>query len=575
MICTFGDLTDVIWWRELGLPVRAIVGRDGRLSGRAPAGFSGGAASLYESSLGGLTTAGARKRTVELLEESGELIGDPQPVRHAVKFYERGERPLEIVTSRQWFIRTIAHRQELLERGRQLRWHPPFMQARYADWVEGLNGDWLISRQRFFGVPFPVWYPVDDAGEVSYDTPLLASEDRLPVDPTTDVPAGYTEAQRGQPGGFVADPDIMDTWATSSLTPQIAGGWEEDPELWSLLWPMDLRPQGHDIIRTWLFSTVVRAHLELGVLPWTDVAISGWILDPDRKKMSKSKGNVTTPMGLLEQHGADAVRYWAASARLGTDTTFDEGQIRIGRKLAMKVLNASNFVLGPRGLGLAGRVPAGGDPSERDASEGAAEPVDLALLASLRLIVEDATAAFDNYDHARALERTETFFWSFCDDYVELVKARAYAELGESRAASARATLLTTLSVLLRLFAPFLPYVTEEVWSWWHDESIHRATWPSPLEAGAAAGGAGVADPACFWALSAVLGEIRRAKTEAGRSLRAPVASLTVTAPADRLALIEAGADDLRAAGVVDRLELVAAGGGRDERVEVRMAEAG
>jgi valyl-tRNA synthetase len=540
MICTFGDVTDVIWWRELGLPVRAIVGRDGRLTSSAPEGFTPEASALYLSELAGRTTRQAQMRTVELLRDSGEMRGEPVPITHAVKFYERGERPLEIVTSRQWFFRTVEHAAELLARGRELRWHPAYMAARYAHWVEGLTGDWLISRQRFFGVPFPVWYPLDAAGEPDHSRPLIPAESELPVDPSTDLPAGYTEDQRGVPGGFVADPDVMDTWATSSLTPQIAGRWEDDPDLFARVWPMDLRPQAHDIIRTWLFATVVRSHLEFDSLPWTDAAISGWILDPDRKKMAKSKGNVVTPMALLEQYGSDAVRYWAASARPGTDTAFDEGQMRIGRKLAIKLLNVSRFVL------------AAGDV---DPEAAAGEPVDLALMAGLADLVEEATAAFDGYDYARALERTEAFFWDFCDDFVELVKNRAYGSLGAARAQSARVALRSALSVLVRLFAPILPFVTEEVWSWWGDDgSVHRAGWPGPMDA---LGPRSLEGPSeVLVAASAVLGEIRRAKTEAGVSLRAPVASVVVDCPAALVPTLSSAADDLCEAGNLSDLSI-------------------
>ncbi|HET7523164.1 MAG TPA: valine--tRNA ligase [Acidimicrobiales bacterium] len=562
MICTFGDVTDVIWWRELGLPVRAVVGRDGRLSAGAPSDLPPAAASLYESELAGRTVRQAQTRTVELLRDSGELVGEPRQITHPVKFYEKGERPLEIVTSRQWFYRTLTHRAELLERGRQLRWHPPYMESRYANWVEGLNTDWLISRQRFFGVPFPVWYRLDESGAPDYASPLVADEADLPVDPTTDVPSGFDESQRGKPGGFMADPDVMDTWATSSLTPQIAGGWEDDPDLFSRVFPMDLRPQAHDIIRTWLFATVVRSHLEFDSLPWSDAAISGWILDPDRKKMSKSKGNVVTPMGLLEQYGSDAVRYWSASGRPGTDTAFNEGQMKIGRKLAIKILNASRFVL------EAGDAPAAGAASDAEVSE----PVDLAVLASLRALVADVTVAFEGYDYARALERTEAFFWTFCDDYLELVKNRAYGSLGDDRALSARVALRTCLSVLLRLFAPILPFVTEEVWSWWQEGSIHVSAWPGEGEI--PAGG----DPAVFESASVVLGEVRRAKTEAGVSLRAPVASAVVRAGDDLAGLVSSVADDLRQAGVIEdlRVEPVAgdgSGAGPDAlEVEIRLA---
>ncbi len=451
MICTFGDTTDVVWWRELDLPVKSVMGHDGRL---VPMEWDDPDAQAAYDQLAGKNSKQAQKQIVELLRESGDLIGEPRPITHAVKFYEKGTRPLEIVTNRQWFIRYPA-KEVLLERGDELEWHPDFMRLRYRNWVEGLSGDWNITRQRFFGVPFPVWYPVRNDGEVDWTSPIKAAVERLPVDPSTDAPDGYEEAQRGQPGGFVGDPDVMDTWATSSMSPEFVSGWQRDDDLFARTFPMDLRPQGHDIIRTWLFYTVVRAELEFGTLPWKHAGISGFIRDPDRKKISKSHSNSEDdPLNIMTTHGTDAVRYWAGSARLGRDVELDRNQFKIGRRLATKLLNASKFA-----LSLA--------PTEGGEVTAA---LDRSMLARLAQLVRDATAAFDEYEHTRALELTEAFFWNFCDDYLELVKSRAYGD----DAASAHAALTTALSVLLRLFAPFMPYVTEEVWSWWQEGSIHR-----------------------------------------------------------------------------------------------------
>jgi len=540
MICTFGDTTDVTWWRELQLPVRAIVGRDGRVLADAPHGIEGDGPLAAYARLVGKTMVSAQKEMVELLRETGTLIGEPRPITHAVKFFEKGDKPLEIVTTRQWYIRNggrdAAVRDALLARGAEIAWHPGYMKGRYDSWVGGLNGDWLISRQRFFGVPIPLWYPLDAQGEPVWDSPIAPHESALPMDPSSDTPPGYTPDQRGVPGGFMGDPDVMDTWATSSLTPQIACRWEDDADLFARTFPMDLRPQAHDIIRTWLFSTVVRAHFEHGHVPWDHAALSGWILDPDRKKMSKSKGNVVTPIGLLDQYGSDAVRYWAASGRPGTDTAFDEGQMKIGRRLAIKILNASRFVLGLDDSADAGTI----DPAR------ITEPLDRSFVGRLADLVDDATKAFEAYDYARALERTETFFWSFTDDHVELVKARAYAEHGNAE--SARHALRLGLSTLLRLFAPFLPYVTDEVWSWWQPGSVHRNAWPDPAALRAAAGDAG---PEASEVAADLLAEIRKSKTEAKRSLASPVAAVTITTPAEWRAAVDAVLADVGAAGKV------------------------
>ena len=571
MICTFGDSTDVIWWRELELPTRSVVGRDGRFLPEAPWISTAEGQAAY-AELAGLTVFSAQKRVVEMVTESGDLVGEPTKISHPVKFYENGDKPLEFVTSRQWYLTNGGRdssegglRDELIARGQELTWHPAYMESRYRNWVEGLAGDWLISRQRFYGVPFPVWYGVGEDGETDYDTVLTPSVDELPIDPTIDVPSGFTEEQRGQAGGFVADPDILDTWATSSLSPQLAGGWNSDPALFEKVYPMDLRPQGHDIIRTWLFSTVVRSHLQQDALPWKHASINGWILDPDRKKMSKSKGNVVTPIGLLQQHGSDGVRYWAGRARQGVDTAFDEGQMKIGRRLAIKILNASKFALG------FGEAPA--DPAGRLAADPSAvtDPLDRALLAQLADVVDQATAANEDMDYARALEAVEPFFWAFCDDYIELVKERAHgnAPAGETGAASARAALAIALEVLLRLFAPVIVFATEEVWSWWRGGSVHTQPWPESAPLREAAQGQ---DSALVDSVAQAAIVVRRIKSDAKVSQKTPILAVTVEAPAAALAHLEAAAADLTALGRIERLELVAGAG---EEITTRDVELG
>jgi valyl-tRNA synthetase len=610
MICTFGDTTDVTWWRELQLETRPMLGWDGRILPDPPPGIETDAGRAAYAELAGMTVFSAQKRIVELLRESGAMVGEPKPTQHPVKFFEKGDKPLEIITTRQWYIanggRDEALNEALVARGIELGFEPDFMRVRYENWVKGLQGDWLISRQRFFGVPIPVWYPLDDDGNPVWDAPIVPGEDALPVDPSSQAAPGFDEAKRGVPGGFVGEKDIMDTWATSSLTPQIACGWRSDPDLFAATFPMDLRPQGQDIIRTWLFSTVVRAHLEHGTLPWAHAAISGWILDPDRKKMSKSVGNVVTPAGMLHEHGSDAVRYWAASARLGTDAAFDTGQMKIGRRLATKVLNASKFVLGVSGIEGSANVSLdeGIKAAAHVANADVTEDLDKAMLSALADVVEAATAAYEDYDHTRALEVVETFFWTFTDDYLELIKDRAYAgsapgspvepfagASGEAR--SARAALAIALEAFLRLFAPVLPFATEEVWSWWREGSVHHANWPEagPLRE-AAGSGAGGASPSAssaspspassslasdgaslLGAAGDALAALRKIKSEAKVSQRTEIASVELLVPESQVAWVRAAERDLCAAGRVRELRIVSVPDGDGAAITTRGGE--
>ncbi len=547
MVCTFGDATDVTWWQELGLPTRSIIGRDGRI---LPLGPEGGE---FHERLVGLTAAQAKRAMAQVLREPGAsadgtdrppLEGEPQPVVQTARFYEKGERPLETLLTRQWFIRLLDKTDALIAQGRKVNWHPDWMRVRYERWVEGLRYDWCVSRQRYHGVPMPLWYPLDERGEPRYDAPILPADDRLPVDPMAEPPDGYSEDTRGRPGGFCADPDVLDTWATSSLSPRIAAGWPDDDALSRRLLPMDLRPQSHEIIRTWAFYTIARAWMLDGQVPWRNVAVSGWVVDPERRKMSKSKGNAVTPAGLIERWGADAVRYWSARARLATDTVYDESVFQVGKRLVTKLFNAGKLIVG--------RL----EGAEALSLEDVTAPLDRAHLALLASTVRETTALMEEFETAAALEAVERWFWSgLCDNYLELTKTRAYAA---DRSALAAWSL--SLSAALRLFAPFVPYVTEEVWSWRFGadgSSVHRAPWPREEEFAAEG-----ADTAVFEAAVEVLAQVRRYKAEAKVSVRTPVEAITVTGPPALLEALRPALTDVLSAGAVGQAELRPSDGG-------------
>ena len=572
MVCTFGDQTDVEWWLRFNLPSRCALNRDGTM---APLRFGleseganwisldpEAANAAYEKMVG-LPVKKARSAFLELAEAAGNVLDRPrQDITHAVKFFEKGDRPLELIPTRQWYCRILDKKEVLIEQGRKIKWHPEFMRKRYEHWVEGLNADWCLSRQRFFGVPIPVWYRVDESGAIRYDQVLLPDRTDLPVDPMDTPPPGFSESRRNQPGGFAADMDVMDTWATSSLTPQIASHWVDDPERHRKLFPMDIRPQSHEIIRTWAFYTIVKAYLHEREIPWKHVVISGWILDPDRKKMSKSQGNVITPEPLIDQYGADSVRYWAARARLGVDTAYDEQVFKIGKKLCTKMFNASRFVLGrfeqvDRQLLTPDRIT---------------HATDQALIRELRPVITQATTALEQFDYAQALSLIEDFFWrGFCDNYIELAKGRTYEETLTEGRLSACATLRLTHRALTRLFAPFIPFITDAVWSWEYANdpgmhpSIHRSPWPTIDEFSSVPD---LADPTTWDVTLAVLDATRRIKAEANKSMAAPIESATVIAPEAMLRAIEPTTGDIRAMLKIDRLVPVA-----DERAETVRVE--
>jgi valyl-tRNA synthetase len=567
MVCTFGDATDVRWWQEQQLPTRQAIGRNGRLQRLSfEASLRPDAEASY-AALVDLPINKARARIVELLRQPGSgptagapvaLVGEPERIEHSVKFYEKGDEPLEFIPTRQWFVRLLDKKELLIAQGAKLSWTPEFMGLRYKSWTENLQFDWCISRQRYFGVAIPVWYAVDAEGRPDYGRILRADLTRLPVDPTSDAPPGYTNEQRGRPNGFVGDPDVFDTWFTSSVSPQINTGWMLDPERHRKLFPFDIRPQAHEIIRTWTFYTVVKSLLHEGSLPWSHVLISGWVLDPNRKKMSKSVGNVVTPTEWIDRYGSDAIRYWAGSARLGVDTAFDENVLKVGKRLATKIFHAARFVY---------QHPEAPGPIIGE--------LDRAFLAELTRLVERATAAYRRFDYTYALSETETFFWGvFTDNYIELVKDRAKRQ--DASGASAVATLYAGLSVLLRLFAPVLPFVTEEIWSWRLQArtglpSIHRAAWPTREEL------AGVEPPRDDRGLQvaiAAIGAVRKLKADAAASMMAAVEDLEITVHPQAQPALEAVRGDVAAAARARELRILgdAALGASEARATARLA---
>ncbi len=486
MCCTFGDAIDVDWWRRYKLPLRIVIDRTGRLTAMHAIGGADwpsldlAGARAVAASLSGLTIRAAREKIVAILQERGHLKSQ-KPIQRMVPCAERSGAPLEILVTPQWFVRTLDKKQALIEKGRSIRWFPDYMRLRYELWVENLKWDWCISRQRYFGVPFPFWYSKRRGEEGRI---IAADPADLPVNPLADLPRGY------QPDEVEPDPDVMDTWATSSVSPQInsygvATGLMIDAQRHRKLFPATLRPQAHEIIRTWAFYTILKSHLHEDKAPWRDIAISGWCLAPDRSKMSKSKGNVITPEGLLDRYGADVLRYWTATSRLGVDTALSEDVLKVGKRLVTKLWNASRFV----GLQLEG-FDARPQTPRADCERGLiAAAFDCWILSRLAETVTEATAANEDYEFATALRVTERFFWAdFCDNYLELVKGRAYGDFGTSASQlSARYTLWHCLDVVLRLFAPILPHVTEEISGQLFsraaapDRSIHaRGNWPRP-----------------------------------------------------------------------------------------------
>ena len=615
MCCTFGDDTDKEWVRKHELPTRPILGLDGRIkytvvtvAQKLPSedpndktiyftgcrdGFSDDSGLTHRNckniketiaifeQLNGLKPKQANAKIIELLQEAGKLLKQT-PMTHTVKCAERSGTPIEIIPTYQWFVRIADKKEELKAKGAQCNWNPEFMRIRLNQWIDGLKEDWCISRQRFFGIPFPVWYVSPEMGGEA--KVVSADYADLPVDPLNSLPKGYSkvremlDAPNGKFTGWIAKDaagkeykifpamDVMDTWATSSISPQlnsrgICDDFALDKARHEKLFPADLRPQAHEIIRTWAFYTIVKAHLHQNTIPWKNLMISGWCLAADKTKMSKSKGNVVTPVALIEEKGTDAVRYWASTSRLGADTAFSEDLLKIGRKLVNKIWNASQFAA----INL-DKLDGKPTTAANDMLSGKIdEALDLWILSRLQLTVAKATEQFELFEYCDARVAIEDFFWNdFCDNYLELVKARAYGEGVEAGAQqSALYTIYHCLDAILRLFAPFVPHITEELYSHIFEDayaakgSLHaRGQWPRtedyPRNITHEVSGIAAVD---------ILNIIRKAKSEAGVSIKFPVESVVVH-PSSEVATwahLETVLADLKAAGNADSITLASA----------------
>ncbi|MCF7862067.1 valine--tRNA ligase [Candidatus Woesearchaeota archaeon] len=496
MCCTFGDQTDMEWYMAHNLPLRIVVNENGTLND-------------LSGKYTGMKLKEARKEIISDLDEAGLLVAT-KPIKHHVNVHERCGTEVEILHTKQWFIKYLDIKDELIARGNELTWYPKHMKVRYDNWIEGLQWDWCISRQRYFGVPFPVWYCKE------CDAEILATEEQLPVDPLKDEPkepchkCGCTE--------FIPEQDILDTWATSSLTPQINSKWMENEDLFKRLFPMNLRPQAHDIITFWLFNTVVKAHLHNQSIPWKDVMISGHGLDPHGKKMSKSKGNVVDPRKIMEKYNSDCLRFWAAGSKLGEDMPYQEKDVVTGQKTITKLWNASRFVH----MHIENYKP--GDHK--------LEEIDKWIISKLNRMIKETTEAFEKYEYSKARFHAEMFFWhDLCDNYLEIVKDRLYNEdvYGKEAKESGQFTLHYCLTNTLKLFAPIMPYISEEIYrSMFSDKSIHTSKWPEYIEKYSYPDQEKMGEE-----MVKIIGMVRKDKSQKNMSLKTELAKLTITSPID------------------------------------------
>ena len=517
MCSTFGDQTDIEWWRRHNLPLRIIIGKNGRIENLDANDLPKAKESIDQ--LTGLNVKNARIKILELLKKEN-LVGKQQAIEHLVKCGERSKAPVEILVTPQWFIKIMDIKKELLAKAAECQWHPAHMKNNIDQWINGLNDDWCISRQRFFGVPFPVWYSkrAGEEGKI-----IVPKPEDLPVDPFVDTPKGYDRSE------IELETDVMDTWATSSLTPQInSHGISEtcmlNPTRHAKLFPADLRPQAHEIIRSWAFYTIAKSYLHENSIPWRNLMISGWCMAEPAKKMNKSYGKVVDPVGLIQKYGSDVVRLWAAGAKLGSDIVYSEDTIKVGNRLVTKLWNAVKFT-SPHILELKRKAK---PMSARDLVNDKTiyETMDLWILARLTNVIEKATTELDSFEYHNALSAIETFFWrDFCDNYLEFIKGRTYNEAKGAEYWSAAFTLYHVIHALLCLFAPYMPHVTEELYQKLYDaKSVHsRGNWPNIKEQYKNDQMIALGDTAV-----SILDVVRKEKAKRKTSMKTPISLITL-----------------------------------------------
>ncbi|MEM4270741.1 MAG: valine--tRNA ligase, partial [Candidatus Pacearchaeota archaeon] len=485
MCCTFGDQTDMEWQKAYNLPIKTAITLDGKMTEIA---------GKYK----GMKIKDARREIINDLKKSS-LLKSQKPIKHMVNVHERCDTEIEFIKTKQWFVKYLDIKPDMLEWATQLKWYPDYMIHRYNNWVNGLQWDWLISNQRYFGVPLPVWYCFK-CGE-----PILAKESQLPVDPTKDKPP-IASCPKCECERFIPDTDVLNTWFTSSMTPQLSI-YLMDKETQKKLFPMDLRPQAHEIITFWLFNTMVKSHLHFNKNPWKEVMISGFVT-LHGEKMSKSKGNIIRPQDVMEKYGSDAIRYWAASSKLGEDFDYQEKDVITGKKFIIKISNAANFVFS--NIKYQKQAPK-------------LQETDRIFLVQLNNLIKQVTEKFENYDYCGAKLIIDNFFWhSFCDNYLEIIKSRVYSG-NEKEKASASYTLYNSFLTIIKLMAPITPFITEEIYQKYFrvyekSRSIHLESWPIPIKIEEKK------DDNYNWdKLIEIISKVRQAKSEAKKSVKAEI----------------------------------------------------